>query len=71
MNYNVVFASRAIKDLRSIPRDYQSRIIDKSEALSTDPYPQGCLKLKGIKEELWRIRVAIIEFYIRLMILLR
>ncbi len=57
MNYKVEFVLRAIKDLRSIPREYQIRIIDKSEALSINPYPHGCLKLRGIKEEFWRIRV--------------
>lgn len=58
MNYKVEFVLRAIKDLRSIPREYQIRIIDKSEALSINPYPHGCLKLRGIKEEFWRIRVG-------------
>ena len=58
MNYKVEFTTRAIKDLRSLPRVYQSKIIDKSEALSKDPYPQGCIKLKGVKEEFWRIRVG-------------
>ena len=58
MNYKVEFASRAIKDLRSIPRSYQGKIIDKAESLAENPYPRGCLKLKGLQEELWRIRVG-------------
>jgi mRNA interferase RelE/StbE len=58
MNYKVEFASRAIKDLHSIPRTYQGKIIDKAESLSVNPYPRGCLKLKGLQEALWRIRVG-------------
>ncbi len=58
MNYKVEFAERAIKDLRTIPRNYQLKIIDKSESLGVDPYPRGCLKLKGVSEELWRVRVG-------------
>jgi mRNA interferase RelE/StbE len=58
MSYKVTFASRAIKDLRAIPRADQSKIIDKAESLSENPYPRGCLKLKGLQEELWRVRVG-------------
>ncbi len=58
MSYKVVFASRAIKDLRSIPRKSQEQIIEKAEVLSENPYPKGSLKLKGVKEELWRIRIG-------------
>jgi mRNA interferase RelE/StbE len=58
MNYKVEFASRAVKDLHSIPRTYQGKIIAKAESLSKDPYPRGCLKLKGLKDEFWRVRVG-------------
>ena len=44
MNYEVVSAARAIKDLRPIPRNYQGRIIEKAESLGNDPYPSGSLK---------------------------
>ena len=57
MNYKVEFASKAVRDLRSIPRTYQGKIITKAESLSKDPYPRGCLKLKGLQEEFWRVRV--------------
>ena len=46
MSYKIVFASRAIKDLRLIPRKSQEQIIKKAEDLSENPYPKGCLKLK-------------------------
>jgi mRNA interferase RelE/StbE len=58
MSYKVVFASRAVKDLRSIPRKSQEQILEKAEGLSENPYPKGSLKLKGVKEELWRIRIG-------------
>ena len=51
MNYKVVFAARVIKDLRSIPKEYQKKILSKTENLSKNPYPHGAIKLKGIKEE--------------------
>ena len=58
MNYKVEFSSKALKDLRSIPRLYQGKIIDKSEGLAIDPHPTGSLKLKGLNEEFWRIRIG-------------
>lgn len=58
MSYKVEFTSRAIKDLHSITRVNQGKIIDKAESLSENPFPQGCLKLKGLREELWRVRVG-------------
>jgi len=58
MNYRVEFASKAVKDLRSIPRAYQGKIINKAEALANDPYPRGCLKLKGPQEDFWRVRIG-------------
>jgi mRNA-degrading endonuclease RelE of RelBE toxin-antitoxin system len=45
MSYKVVFASRAVKDLRSIPRKSQEQILEKAEGLSENPYPKGSLKL--------------------------
>ncbi len=58
MNYKVEFSARAIKDLHSIPITYQGKIIEKVESLGEKPYPKGCLKLKGLQENLWRIRVG-------------
>jgi len=37
MSYSVVFASRAVKDLRSIPRKSQEQILEKAENLGENP----------------------------------
>jgi mRNA interferase RelE/StbE len=58
MSYSVVFSTNAIKDLHSIPREYQKKIISKAESLGNHPYPEDSVKLKGIRETLRRIRVG-------------
>jgi mRNA interferase RelE/StbE len=45
------------KDLRSIPREDVSRIIDAVETLATEPLPQGSQKLAG-SDHTYRIRVG-------------
>jgi mRNA-degrading endonuclease RelE of RelBE toxin-antitoxin system len=58
MNYSVVFSSNAIKDLHSIPRNYQQKTINRSESLATNPFPVDTLKMSGLRENLYRIRVG-------------
>jgi mRNA interferase RelE/StbE len=58
VTYNVVFSKSAAKEIRSFPREIIGHIIHASEKLSVNPRPSGCKKLKGNKEEIWRIRVG-------------
>lgn len=45
------------KDLRRIASTDVPRIIAAAEALATDPFPPGCVKLSG-SERSYRIRVG-------------
>ncbi|MDB9510242.1 type II toxin-antitoxin system RelE/ParE family toxin [Kamptonema animale CS-326] len=56
-DYLIVFARTAEKELDSLPLDISSRISPKIQALTNDPRPPGCVKLKG-QENRWRIRIG-------------
>ncbi|MBW4496757.1 MAG: type II toxin-antitoxin system RelE/ParE family toxin [Oscillatoria princeps RMCB-10] len=56
-DYLVTVKSSAQKQLNSLPVEIRSRIIAKMMALSTNPRPEGCLKLKGTSNR-WRIRAG-------------
>ena len=52
--YKVTFKKSVAKDLRSIPSIDVKRIIKKIDTLTTDPRPEGCVKLSS--QERYRIR---------------
>jgi mRNA interferase RelE/StbE len=56
MIYSVLILRRAQKELSDLPKDIYPRVSESLQALSNDPRPSGCLKLKG--REGWRIRVG-------------
>ena len=56
--YRVELRPRAEKELASLPRDAQRRVIRALENLADDPRPAGCVALKG-GEGLLRIRVGV------------
>lgn len=56
MSYNIGFASSARQALRRLDTQTRARIVERIEALESDPRPPGCKKLAG--DELWRIRVG-------------
>ncbi len=53
----IVLKPSVHKDLRRLPRAVVRRVMDRIEALSTDPLPRGSLKLSG-SEHLYRLRVG-------------
>jgi mRNA interferase RelE/StbE len=55
--YHISFARSARKELQSLPASLVQRIFPKIEALSKNPQPKGCRKLKGEKH-LYRIRIG-------------
>lgn len=57
MSYRITFARSARRELAELPSEVAHRIFKKIEALSGEPRPPGCKKLKG-NSRLWRIRVA-------------
>jgi len=46
-NYKILFSSTAEKSLKKIPKKDLVRILDVIQALSSNPYPDGCRKLSG------------------------
>lgn len=56
-SYAILFTRRARKDLDKLDRKAVSRIAPVIDALTNDPRPPGCLKVKT-EEGVWRIRVG-------------
>lgn len=57
VDYAVVFARSARKELQNLDPQVARRIIKQIERLVTDPRPSGVVKLEGATD-LWRIRVG-------------
>ena len=55
MQYHIEIEEKALKKLSKLPLKEQARISEKIEALSKEPMPIDCKKLKGIKNS-YRIR---------------
>ena len=58
MKYKVVYDKAASKEISKLPKKDVMAIIDKIDTLEDNPRPNGCKKLKGIFEDLWRIRIG-------------
>ncbi|MFO7539387.1 MAG: type II toxin-antitoxin system RelE/ParE family toxin [Chloroflexota bacterium] len=56
-NYKLVFKKSVTKDLRPILNTNIKRILQRIEALATDPRPVGCEKLSG--QDKYRVRQGI------------
>ncbi len=56
-NYSVVIKSSAQKELDALDDPVFRRIDRRILALSENPRPAGCKKLKGYKNQ-WRIRIG-------------
>ena len=56
MPYRIEFKKSAAKFLAGLPRQIQKQIAQKIDMLDADPYPDGCRKLKGTADDLYRIR---------------
>ncbi|SJM61036.1 type II toxin-antitoxin system RelE/ParE family toxin [Gulosibacter sp. 10] len=57
MQYEIRYARSALKTLRRLDREPARRILRAIDALSQDPRPQDCQRLKGGAGEM-RIRVG-------------
>ncbi|MGK7945262.1 MAG: type II toxin-antitoxin system RelE/ParE family toxin [Microcystaceae cyanobacterium] len=55
--YNVLLEKRAERDLKKLSADLFYRIMPIIQALSDNPRPSGCLKLKNTLQD-YRIRVG-------------
>ena len=55
--FKVSITSSAERDLKRLDRPVKNRIVSAILALTSDPRPHGCLKVKS-EEGVWRIRVG-------------
>jgi mRNA interferase RelE/StbE len=55
--YTLLVKPSARKELDALNEKLIARLVPKLEALSTNPRPSGCTKLRGFRD-LWRIRVG-------------
>ena len=53
--YQVIISRIAEKQIESLPKHVANTITSKIDALATDPYPSGSIKLEGSQKE-YRIR---------------
>lgn len=58
MSYTLIFARRALKQLRHMPKELAVRVWTKANALREEPRPSGCLKVPEFGEGTYRIRVG-------------
>lgn len=56
-SYRIEWRPSTRKDLRRIPPEMISRIVEAVENLATNPHPPGAVKLTG-SDTAWRIRVS-------------
>jgi mRNA interferase RelE/StbE len=55
--YEVIIEDSAARTIRKLPRDIQSRVVEKLESLADNPRPPGHVKLSG-PQDLYRVRVG-------------
>jgi mRNA interferase RelE/StbE len=55
-NYSIEIKKSATKEMAKLPKIHLQRIVEKIQALSTNPRPEGCKKLSA--DEKYRIRVG-------------
>ena len=59
MKFNIEFTTRAIKDLKKLPKNEQKQILKESLRLETEPfqYKNKIKKIRGIKFPCYRLRI--------------
>ena len=56
-NYSISFKRSVEKDLRHLPRDIISRVLEKIDNLKSEPFPGQSIRISGA-ERLYRLRVG-------------
>jgi mRNA interferase RelE/StbE len=54
--YEVIISKAVGKEIRDFPKNEIGKIYSKMQSLADDPRPNGCKKLEGNTENLWRVR---------------
>lgn len=57
--FRIRFKKKAYKDLLKVPSAMIKRVVAAIDELAIDPRPEVSKKLKGSRENLWRIRIVI------------
>jgi len=57
-SYKIFWRNSAKKELRNLPKDFISKIINSVSELSVNPFPAGVKKLKGNDDNEFRIRIG-------------
>lgn len=57
MSYTVEFTTAAARQIRELPRNVRTRVLDAIETLAIEPRPQGARKLAG-EDIVWRLRTG-------------
>ena len=55
MRYSIEIDTKAVREIRALPRRDQALVVAKIESLALNPRPAGCTKLAG-GAGLWRVR---------------
>jgi mRNA interferase RelE/StbE len=58
MSYRISIRKQALKELENLPLKESRKVAAAIDELSQNPRPDGCKKLKGEHEFIWRIRVG-------------
>jgi mRNA interferase RelE/StbE len=58
LSYQIIIRKKAVKELEALPKKTNENIVQAIDSLTENPRPNGCKKLKGEEETLWRIRVG-------------
>jgi mRNA interferase RelE/StbE len=65
MAYAILFQPDARRELASLQRVYQRRVVATIESLTNNPRPHGCAKMSGF-QDIWRIRVGAFRIIYRI-----
>ena len=59
MNFNIEYTTRAIKDLRKLPKNVQKQILEESLRLETEPFQfkNKIKRIRGINFPCYRLRI--------------
>jgi mRNA interferase RelE/StbE len=56
-SYEILIRRSAEKEIRDLPHEVRSRVVERIRALASSPRPAGCEKLAG--RDAYRIRVGL------------
>jgi mRNA interferase RelE/StbE len=56
-DYSISFKRSVEKDLRHLPQDLITRVMEKIESLKSEPFPSQSIRISGA-ERLYRLRVG-------------